>query len=177
LRWIAGDARLGCRIEQVRDQVLYENPAMEMKEIWEISDKMRLQHSSAKQLNSKHSAGALADLEETVQMLQVMHAADAPQLRTPKLGEALRGLHRAQILSAAEFDDLMGAYDFYRRLINAQRMLRGSARDLVLPTAGSDELLYLARRMKYPLDAGGLLEDFVRYTKIVRQFIKKRLGR
>jgi [glutamine synthetase] adenylyltransferase / [glutamine synthetase]-adenylyl-L-tyrosine phosphorylase len=183
LRWIAGDARLGCRIEQIRDQVIYENPEMEAKAIWEISDKMRAQHATGKQLNSKHSAGALADLEETVQMLQVMHAADAPQLRTPRLQEALRALRRGQILSAAEFDDLMGAYDFYRRLINAQRMLRGSAKDLLLPEAGSDELLHLARRMKYPLDAAAdvdakaLLDDFQRYTKIVRQFIKKRLGR
>src|SRR5262249_14803174 len=145
--------------------------------IWEISAKMRAQHLQGKKLNSKHSPGALADLESTVQLLQVMHAGDAPQLRTPRLHEAIQSLRRAGILSPAEFDALTAAYQFLRRLINAQRVLRGSADDLFLPKAGSDELVHLARRMNYTNESKSLLADFDRHTEQVRKFVRNHFGR
>ena len=104
-----------------------------------------------------------------------MHAKDVPQLRTPRLHEAIESLRRAGILSPAEFDELMAAYQFLRRLINAQRVLRGSAQDLFLPTRGSDDLLHLARRMNYN-EGSALLSDFQRHTEAVRQFLKKRFN-
>jgi [glutamine synthetase] adenylyltransferase / [glutamine synthetase]-adenylyl-L-tyrosine phosphorylase len=116
-------------------------------------------------------------------MLQLIHAKEAPQLRTPRLHEAVLALRRAEILNPIEFDELTAAYQFMRRLINAQRMLRGSARDLFLPARGSDELLPLARRMNYrpeqeDADTGEmLLRDFQHHTKVVRQFIDKRFGK
>ena len=66
-----------------------------------------------------------------------------------RLDESIQSLRRAGILSPIEFEELMGAYQFLRRLINAQRVLRGSAQDLFLPARSSDELLHLARRMNY----------------------------
>jgi glutamate-ammonia-ligase adenylyltransferase len=183
LRWIAGDARLGFDIEQLRDAIVYDGPPPDTKAIWEITDKMRAQHLEGRKLNSKYSPGALTDLEGAVQLLQVASARKAPQLRTPRLHEALEGLRRAQILSPVEFDELMGAYQFLRRLINAQRVLRGSAQDLSLPASKSDELIHLARRMNYipgegKTDVGAmLLDDFQRNTAAVQQFIKRRLKR
>jgi len=184
LRWIAGNARLGHDVEQARDQLLYApGSALDLKSIWEITEKMRAERSGGRQLNSKYSPGALVDLETMVQMLQVLHAAHAPQLQTPRLTDAIASLHRAGILNAAEFDELMGGYQFLRRLINAQRMLRGTARDLLLPAAKSDELLHLARRMNYSSDQSDtdlraiLLEDFARHTKAVRGLIQRHLPR
>ncbi|MGD0766942.1 MAG: hypothetical protein ABSB42_01835 [Tepidisphaeraceae bacterium] len=179
LRWIAGDSKLGYEIERMRDEMLYEGAPLDFAAIWEISGKMRAQHAKGDAFNSKHGEGALADLEQTVQLLQVMHAKEAPQLRTPRLHDAMDSLRRAGILSAEEFEDLMGAYQFMRRLINAQRVLRGSAKDLFLPAKGSDELVHLSRRMRYPSDdAGATLEsDFRRHTERVRKFIKRRFGK
>ena len=182
LRWIAGDARLGFAIEQARDALLYEGPPLDIDAIWNVSGKMRVQHLKGWSMNSKYSPGALADLEAVVQLLQVVHAKDAPQLRTPRLREAIESLRRAGILSPIEFDELMGAYQFLRRLINAQRVLRGSAVDLFLPAKGSDELLHLARRMNYVPDKNSdegttLLNDFQRHTEAVRQFVRKRFKR
>jgi glutamate-ammonia-ligase adenylyltransferase len=178
LRWIAGDTQVGFAIEQLRDRILYDSGKMDFEAVWEISEKMRAQHGKLGTMNSKQSPGALADLEQVVQMLQVMHAKEAPQLRTPRLHEAMGALRRAEILSAVEFEQLSGAYRFLRRLINAQRMLRGSARDLFLPARESAELLPLARRMNYrgeseDADVGEmLLGDFGRHTRVVRKFIK-----
>ena len=149
---------------------------IEFAEVWEISAKMRAQHSKGGKYNSKHSSGALTDLEQMVQMLQLMHAKEAPQLRTPRLQEALDGLRRAGILSPVEFEQLMEAYQFLRRLINAQRMLRGSAKDLFLPEEGSDESIHLARRMRYTSDDPGneLIKDFKNQTDAVRKFMRRR---
>jgi glutamate-ammonia-ligase adenylyltransferase len=186
LRWIAGAPKLGFTIEQLRDELLYGGGSLDLDAIWEVLHKMRVQRlgsSAGRQLNAKYSPGALSDLEGTVQLLQVTHATDAPQLRTPRLHEAIESLRRAGVLSPVEFNELMAAYQFLRRLINAQRMLRGSAQDLILPPEKSDELVHLARRMNYrPNDERGdagslLLSDFRRHTNAVRQFIRSRLGR
>jgi glutamate-ammonia-ligase adenylyltransferase len=179
LRWIAGDSKLGFEIERLRDQLLYEGRPLDPEPVWEISGKMRDQHAEGGNLNSKHSPGALADLEQTVQLLQIMHAKEVPQLRTPRLHEAMHALRRARILSAGEFEDLLLAYQFMRRLINAQRMLRGSARDLFLPEKDSEELVHLARRIRYISDddsGAAILHDFQRHTARVRRFMRERFG-
>ena len=44
---------------------------------------------------------------------------------------------------------LSRAYRFLVGLINALRMVRGNARDLVLPGKTSQEFLFLARRLGY----------------------------
>ena len=178
LRWIAGSSKLGYEIEQLRDQLLYEGESPDFAAIWEVSAKMRAQHAKRGKYHSKHGEGALADLEQTVQMLQVLHAKEAPQLRTPRIHEAMDGLRRAGIVSAEEFEELTGAYQFLRRLINAQRMLHGSARDLLLPAEGSDELEHLARRMGYVSEEAGkgLIGDFKRHTEMVKKFMRRRIG-
>jgi glutamate-ammonia-ligase adenylyltransferase len=178
LRWIAGDTGLGFEIERVRDEILYEGRALDLGAIREISGKMRQQHCPPGQKNSKHSDGALADLEEMVQLLQVANARATPQLRTPRLIDAMDTLHRAGIFSARDFERVMCAYQFFRRLINAQRMLRGSAKDLVLPAERSDELVHLGRRMQFRSDhpGGELLREFGEHTEAVRRLMKKRFG-
>ena len=182
MRWIAGDARLGFEIEKLRDAFLYEGEPLDLDALWDLWAKMHAQHLKTRQLNSKYSPGALADLEGAVQLLQVLHGRAAPQLRTPRLHEAIESLHRAGILPPQQLDTIMAAYQFIRRLINAQRMLRGSAKDLFLPAPGSDELTHLARRMDPTLaaapDAGQrLLTDFGEHTQSVRRFIQDHFHR
>ena len=88
----------------------------------------------------------------------------------------------AGVLSPAEYADLVGAYNFFRRLINALRMLHGSARDLVLPAIDSDEYLHLTRRMEYEPNAGAtpaqqLHDEFADRTEFVRDFIRAQFDR
>ena len=73
------------------------------------------------------------------------------------------------------------AYDFLRELINGLRILRGSARDLVLPSVGSPEYAHLARRIGYVaqdgLSAGQRLHvDFETFTATVRAFMHRHFG-
>jgi len=181
MRWIAGDYRLGAAVEWLRDRVVYEGDPIELDPIWEIGQKQFEQRNEPGRFNAKYSPGALVDLETTVMLMQVAHAREVPQLRTPRLTDALDALHRTGAIDANEFARLVGAYRFFRRLINALRMLRGSADDLFLPPPDDDEAVHLARRMGY--EAGGdlpaehLFREFHFHTANVRRFVRKTLER
>ena len=117
-----------------------------------------------------------------MQALQLRHGGAEPRLRTPRIHEALAALAHVGALEPSEARGLAESYRFFRLLINGLRMLRGSARDLLLPPEGDDELLHLARRMGYGpapgLDpARALALDVETHTASVRAFLERRFGR
>ena len=181
MRWIGGHPALGFAVEALRDQFVYDDTSMDMDALWDVWNKQHQQKYRAGAINAKYSAGALVDLEGAVQLLQVIHAARVPQLRTPRLPVAMEALRRADVLKPQEYADLSGCYYFLRRLINALRMLRGSAQDLFLPPIDSDEMLHLARRMGYGRadknDARQLLEQFQQRTASVQAFVSEHFER
>jgi glutamate-ammonia-ligase adenylyltransferase len=91
----------------------------------------------------------MVDAEYSVQYLQLLHGGERKDLRTPTTLEGLRRLKDAGILTKEDAADLRSSYLFWRRLADAQRMVHGAARDLLLPEPGSEELGFLARRMGY----------------------------
>ena len=181
LRTVAGDRTLGARMERLRDELVYRAGAIPLDEVHEMRRRQLAEHGSGDRLNAKFSPGALVDVEYAVQMLQVRYGPAHAVLRTSSVHRALRALAEEGILAAAEADQVRGAYDFYRRLINALRMWRGSARDLHLPPAGSAESGHLARRMGYR-DGGERTAPQHLYLELeqrradVRRFIDTHLG-
>jgi len=182
LRWFAGDPRLGATVERLRDQIVADPAAVDLDRLWDIWSRHREQKMARGGRNAKHSPGALVDLETLVQLLQIQHVETAPQLRTPRISEALQALRRASVLSPDEFAVLSGGYQFFRRLINALRIQRGNARDLFLPPTESDECLHLARRMGYhrlgkASSAERLVEEFETRRRDVIAVVTARAGR
>ncbi len=121
------------------------------------------------------------DLEYAVQMLQVMHGGDNPRLRTPSVHEALDRLAEGGFIRRQEAEALVAAYRFQRSLINALRMLRGSAQDLFLPAKDSIEFSHLARRMGYSRRGSlppetSLFVDFETASAGVRAFVERYFG-
>ncbi|MBW2073830.1 MAG: glutamate-ammonia-ligase adenylyltransferase [Deltaproteobacteria bacterium] len=182
LRAIGGDKNLAARVERIRDQMIYASRNINLKELRELRNKQFKEKTEAGKLNAKFSPGGLVDLEYAVQILQVMYGKDVPQLRTPRIHEALTALTVAGVLSPVETEQLTAAYGFLRRLINGMRMLRGSAKDLFLPPIDSDEFAHLARRMEYKgggaLDPTGQLHmDVETHMATVRAFVERHFGR
>lgn len=191
LRWLAGNPSLGYDIEQKRDEIVYGQIDWQasLDQLWEIWGKSKTEKlSESSQPNAKYSHGALVDLEGAIQLLQVMHASVVPQLRVPRLSQAMEALQRGAVLQPADYGRIRAAYAFFRQLINALRVLRGSAVDLFLPEAGSLELTHLARRMQYEQRAGDsdaqtrpiqtqLLDDLSRHSETVKQFIRQQFDR
>jgi len=98
----------------------------------------------------KYSRGALVEVEYSTQYLQIEHGRGHPELRTPSTLEALEGLRSLGFLAEDEHRDLRDAYVFWRRVADGLRMVRGNARDLLLPADGPEALGLLARRLGYP---------------------------
>jgi glutamate-ammonia-ligase adenylyltransferase len=182
LRAVAGSPALGARIERIRDEFIYVAKSVDIHELRTLRQKQFQEKTREGGVNAKFSPGGLVDLEYDVQILQVMHGAEIPSLRTPRIHVALEALAEAGVLRKNEAAQLTAAYIFMRQLINGLRMLRGSAKDLFLPPPESDEFAHLARRMGYSrigeLDPGRRLHiDFETHTAVVRTFVERHFGR
>jgi glutamate-ammonia-ligase adenylyltransferase len=181
LRAAGGDKSLGERIERLRDEMVYFSDSIDFKELRDLREK-QFHEKVGSGKNVKFSPGGLVDIEYDVQILQVMYAKNIPELRTARIHEALAVLGNEGVLSSADTDRLLTAYDFFRHLTNGMRMLRGSAKDLFLPPADSDEFSHLARRMDYQVGEGldpgqQLYLDFETHTAVVRVFVERHFGR
>jgi [glutamine synthetase] adenylyltransferase / [glutamine synthetase]-adenylyl-L-tyrosine phosphorylase len=182
LRAVAGDRDLGHRVEIIRDEIVYAHGSLNLEELRNLRQRQLDEKNRVGSFNAKFSTGALVDVEYTVQILQAEHGTEHLSLRTPSIRQALEELSRIGIIRADEAQEIIWAYRFLRRLINALRMLRGSARDLFLPDFESDEFSHLARRMGYrrkqdmsPREQ--LKTEFEERTARVRGFVEHYLGR
>ncbi len=182
LRAVGGDRALGQQVERLRDEFIYGTAELNVKDLREMRLRQFAEKIQSNRVNAKFSPGGLVDLEYDVQILQVMYGKDNPALRTPRIHQALKALHGAGVLEAQESEELIKAYGFLRELINALRMLRGSAQDLFLPAPDSDEYGHLARRMGYEPTpdmepARRLRVEFELRTGLVRAFVDRHFGR
>ena len=149
LRWCAGDEKLGRRVESHRDSFTYGGQA------WDWQDALHLRQRQMKELvkpgdvNVKYSAGGIIDIEYAIQYLQLLNGKEHPEIRVPTTLEALSHLRRLQIVRESDYRLLQSSYLFLRNVIDALRIVRGDASDLVLPEESTDEFKSLARRMGY----------------------------
>ncbi len=182
LRTIGGDTEFGAQVERLRDEMVYDPESIDLPSLREIRRKQLEDKTRIGMLNAKFSTGALVDLEYAVQILQIVHGAHRSSLRTPSIHAALEALVEIGVMDREESEQLVEAYRFLRKLINALRILRGSAKDLYLPQVGSDEFLHLSRRMGYDWEGGldpsaKLHYEFETRTAMVRLFVEKYFGR
>ena len=182
LRCVAGDATLGRRVEAHRDAYVYSSAH------WDLPAALDLRQRQLKELvergttNVKYSPGGIVDIEYAVQYLQLMHGHARPELRTPNTLDALTALEAQRFLDARDAAMLRDAYLFLRKLIDALRIVRGHAKDLVLPDVQVDEFIFLARRLGYTAEewragAARLAADIARHMEGARTFFTERFGR
>jgi glutamate-ammonia-ligase adenylyltransferase len=150
LRVIAGDPALWREVEAHRDQFVYGT------EPFDLECYQRMRRLQVEQLvvpgtvNAKYSPGALVDVEYFVQALQIVHGSHDPTIRSPNTLRALTALGVSGLLTPHQVAVLRGSYQFFRMLIDALRVVRGDAKDLMVPATGSEELMLLSRRMRSP---------------------------
>ncbi len=124
-RFCAGDAAIGARFEQVREQVLRkERDAEQLKvEVLKMRKKMHDAHPSRSALfDLKQDAGGMIDIEFIVQYLVLRHAAQYPQLTANAGNIALLRLCGELGLIDATLASQVG--DAYRAMRKLQHQLR-----------------------------------------------------
>jgi len=149
LRFVAGDEPLGRTVETFRDGYVWSDEPWDLGAALHLRDRQIRELAEPGRFNVKYSSGGLVEVEYSVQYLQVLHGRARPELRTPSTLVALDRLRDGGFLNADEHRDLVAAYRFWRQMADALRMVRGDARDLLLPEEGSGEMGSLARRLGY----------------------------
>lgn len=182
LRAVAGDAALGKQVEAHRDKYVYSGAPWDLNLALDLRRQQLRQLVHAGTVNVKHSAGGLVDIEYAIQYLQVMHGHAHPVLRTPNTMQALSGLVECGIVTRQDAENLRKAYLFIRMLIDGLRMVRGNAKDLVLPPPDTDEFIFLGRRVGYTTDdwqagAKHLRTDIERHMAQTKQFFERTFGK
>ena len=181
LRHIVGDESLGRQMEAHRDSFVYGEEPWDIPAAVEMRRQQFRQLVKPGQINVKYGMGGLIDIEYAVQYLQVMHGHHHPSLRTPNTLEALAALVKAGLITRADGETLRKAYVFIRILIDGLRMVRGNAKDLVLPPPDSEEFVSLARRVGYTTDdwqacARHLQIDIAHHMRATSEFFKQQFG-
>jgi glutamate-ammonia-ligase adenylyltransferase len=110
-----------------------------------------------------------------------MHGHQHPTLRTTNTMDALAALVETGLVARDAGLRLRKAYLFFRTLIDGLRMVRGNAKDLVLPDPESDDFVFLARRVGYATEdwqagASHLQSDLARHMANTRAFFERRFG-
>ena len=149
LRRFAGDVGLGRTIEALRDAFVYSGAPLDIAELLHMRQRQANELVAAGERNAKHSSGGLVDIEYYVQTLQILAGATEPSVRAPNTVDAIAALAVTGHVGYEDAAKLPEAYSFLRRLIGALRVVRGNARDLTIPPAGSREFEYLSRRLFY----------------------------
>ena len=179
LRHVAGDEALGQKFEEHRNTYVYS------KSDWDLASAVDLRRRQVKELvesdqvNIKYSPGGLIDIEYGVQYLQLQHGHRHAALRSQNTLVALAALADTKLLPRKEVGSLTAAYLFFRLLIDGLRIVRGHAKDLVLPPADSEAFVFLARRVGYTTEsweegAQKLHADIQRTLHLTREFFSSR---
>jgi len=176
---VAGDADLGRRFVEMIDPVRYPAEGLEPATATEIRrikarvDAERLPRGADRGLHTKLGLGGLADVEWTVQLLQLQHAGDIPELRTTSTLDGLREAEQAGLLSAEDVTQLAAGWTTATRARNAVMLVRGKPGDQ-LPRSGR-ELAAVACALGYPTDgdSGVFLDDYRRVTRRARAVVER----
>ncbi|WP_424184491.1 bifunctional [glutamine synthetase] adenylyltransferase/[glutamine synthetase]-adenylyl-L-tyrosine phosphorylase [Actinokineospora sp. G85] len=142
---IAGDEGLGARFVELIDPIRYpegglgDDSVREIRRIKARVDTERLPRGADPTTHTKLGRGGLADVEWTLQLLQLRHAHEFPALRTTSTMKGLAAAVDAGLLSAGDSAELTQAWLLATRVRNAITLVRGKSTDQ-LPTQGRELL-------------------------------------
>jgi glutamate-ammonia-ligase adenylyltransferase len=175
---VAGDRELGARFVDMIEPVRYRAGGLDEKDVREIRrikarvEAERLPRGADPLRHTKLGPGGLADVEWTVQLLQLRHAAAVPQLRTTSTLDALRAAAEQGLLGREQAMVLAHAWRTASRVRNATLLVRGRPGDTV-PT-DLRELAGVAHVLGYPPGAASkLVDDYRRATRRARTVVEQ----
>ena len=180
-RFVAGDAELGARFAEVAAEFTYGQPMTDddVREIRRMKariERERIPPGEDPQFHLKLGRGSLSDVEFTVQLLQLVHGGEHPDVRVPGTIDALERLRAHDLLDADDTEVLEEAYRFCERARNAHYLQTAHPSD-ALPADKAD-LERLALLLGYVHRPHSVLrDDYRRVTRRARRRRRTRLLR
>ncbi|OIV36233.1 bifunctional glutamine-synthetase adenylyltransferase/deadenyltransferase [Mangrovactinospora gilvigrisea] len=175
---VAGDAELGERFTALIDPLRYpadglsETDLVEIRRIKARVETERLPRGADPTTHVKIGRGGLADVEWTVQLLQLAHGHRVPELRTTRTRAALAAAAGAGLLDPDDARVLDDAWVEATRVRNAVMLVRGRAGDTF--PAQPRELAGVGRLLGNGAGrAGEAIEDYRRLTRRARAVVER----
>ncbi|NUS42803.1 MAG: bifunctional [glutamine synthetase] adenylyltransferase/[glutamine synthetase]-adenylyl-L-tyrosine phosphorylase, partial [Mycobacteriaceae bacterium] len=177
---VAGDNQLGFEFLHVIDPIRYPAGGASAEAVREIRrikarvDAERLPRGADPTTHTKLGRGGLADIEWTVQLLQLRHAHRFESLHNTSTLEALDAIEAAGLLTAADAGLLREAWITVTRARNALVLVRGKPSDQ-LPAPGPE--LTAVATIAGPRDPGEFLNHYLRTTRRAKAVVEEVFGR
>lgn len=178
---VAGDQQLGLRFLHVIDKVRYPEGGVSAEAVREIRrikarvDSERLPRGANPATHTKLGRGGLADIEWTVQLLQLRHAHDVPALHNTSTLESLDVIERTELLTAEDVALLRESWLTATKARNALVLVRGKPADQ-LPGPGR-LLSAVAKVAGWPNDDGSeFLDNYMRVTRRAKAVVERVFG-
>jgi glutamate-ammonia-ligase adenylyltransferase len=165
----AGDAAVGARFMELVDDFVWSKPLStdDVREIRRIKARVETERIPARddpQFHLKLGRGSLADVEWTVQLLQLQH-----RVRSASTMNAIAALVRAAVLSSDDATILADAYRFCEGTRNRLFLVRSEAGD-ALPQQ-TETLTWLARSLD--TSPTELRQSYRRVTRRARAVVER----
>ena len=178
---VAGDQDLGERFLLMIDKTRYPTGGVSAEAVQEIRrikarvDAERLPRGADPNTHTKLGRGGLADIEWTVQLLQLRHAHKVPALHCTSTLQALNAIGAAELIAEGDVELLRQAWLTATRARNALVLVRGKPTDQ-LPGPGR-QLNAVALAAGWDTDDGGeFLDNYLRVTRRAKVVVRKVFG-
>ncbi|WP_110205772.1 bifunctional [glutamine synthetase] adenylyltransferase/[glutamine synthetase]-adenylyl-L-tyrosine phosphorylase [Nocardioides daejeonensis] len=149
-----------------------EDDIREVRRIKARVDDERLPRGADPHTHLKLGRGGLADIEWTVQLLQMRHAGQVPGLRTPRTLKALAAAGEAGLLADEDREALTLAWRTVSATRNAITLVRGKPSDNLPHTAR--ERAGVAAVLGYaPGESDEMVNDYLRVTRLARGVVER----
>ena len=177
-RPVVGDADLCSRFTELINPKRWPENGMSDAEIREIRrikarvDSERLPRDANPNTHLKLGRGGLADVEWTVQLLQMCHAHEVPALRTTRTLDALHAASEADLLSPDDAGLLESSWRLVSRIRNAVVLMRGKPAESMVEQAS--DRAGVAHLLGYGMDGSEhMIDDYLRTTRLARRVVER----
>jgi glutamate-ammonia-ligase adenylyltransferase len=178
---VAGDEGLGERFLLMADKTRYPPGGVSAEAVQEIRrikarvDAERLPRGADPNTHTKLGRGGLADIEWTVQLMQLRYAHKIPSLHNTSTLQSLDAIGAAELIAEGDVDLLRKAWLTATRARNALVLVRGKPTDQ-LPGPGR-QLNAVALAAGWDTDDGGeFLDNYLRVTRRAKTVVRKVFG-
>ena len=173
-----GDPDLCARFTALIDPLRFPEGGIGADDVQEVRrikarvDDERLPRGADPATHLKLGRGGLADVEWTVQLLQMQHAGAVPSLRTTRTLDALTAAVDADLLDIVDAQALAAAWRTASGLRNAIIQVRGRPADS-LPRDTRERAAVAHIRGYEPGESDKLVDDYLRVTRRARQVVER----
>ena len=173
-----GDPELCERFTELVNPLRWPEQGMSEAEVREIRrikarvESERLPRGANPKTHLKLGRGGIADVEWTVQLLQLQHAHAVPGLRTTSTLGALSAAAEADLVTAEDAEVLSRAWQLVSRLRNAVVLMRAKPAESMVEQ--SDERAGVAHLLGYGQQhSERMIDDYLRATRHARQVVER----